>query len=116
MPSTPLFTYFFGIDSTMAALGSIALSVGLLILLIAAGKIPPLIGFAISSVVAALLLGMPLGTVLKSIEKGMGDLIGSLLLIICLGAMYRSHSHPGSGRTAICAVSHKNREPEHTVV
>lgn len=88
MPSTPLFTNFFGIESTIAALGSIALAVGLLICLIAAGKVPPLIGFAISSAVAALLLGMPLNTVLKSIEKGMGELMGSLLLIICLGAMF----------------------------
>jgi Gnt-I system high-affinity gluconate transporter len=66
----------------------IAAAVALLILLIAAGKVPPFVAFIVSSLAAALLLGMPLAKIPGSIEHGIGDLLGSLAGVILLGAMF----------------------------
>ncbi len=63
---------------------SVLLAVGLLTLLIAWGKVQPLLAF----VAAALLLGVPLARIPGAIEKGIGDLLGSLVVIICLGAVF----------------------------
>lgn len=71
----------------MTLLG-IAAAVGLLILLIAAGRVPPFVAFIVSSIAAALMLGLPLEQIPKSIESGIGDMLGPLSIIICLGAMF----------------------------
>jgi gluconate transporter len=63
-------------------------AVALLILLIAAGKVPPFVAFIVASLAAALLLGMPLAKIPGSIEHGIGDLLGGLAGVILLGAMF----------------------------
>jgi len=63
-------------------------SVSLLTISIAWAKVQPLIAFVVVSLVAALLLGMPVETIPKAIEKGIGDLLGSLAVIICVGAVF----------------------------
>ncbi|WP_323142681.1 gluconate:H+ symporter [Massilia phyllosphaerae] len=67
---------------------SVLLAVGLLTLMIAWGKVQPLIAFVIAALVAALMLGMPAAKIPGAIEKGIGDLLGSLVVIICLGAVF----------------------------
>jgi gluconate transporter len=67
---------------------SVLMAVGLLTLMIAWGKVQPLIAFVIAAMVAALLLGMPAAKIPGAIEKGIGDLLGSLVVIICLGAVF----------------------------
>ena len=67
---------------------SVLLAVGLLTVMIAWGKVQPLIAFVIAAMVAALLLGMPAAKIPGAIEKGIGDLLGSLVVIICLGAVF----------------------------
>lgn len=67
---------------------SVLLAVGLLTLLIAWGKVQPLLAFVAASIAAALLLGMPPSKIPGAIEKGIGDLLGSLVVIICLGAVF----------------------------
>jgi len=67
---------------------SVLLAVGLLTLLIAWGKVQPLLAFVAASIVAALLLGVPPSKIPGAIEKGIGDLLGSLVVIICLGAVF----------------------------
>ena len=59
----------------------------LLILLISAIKINPFIAFMLVSIIAGLLLGIPLTFISKSIQKGIGDMLGSIVIIICIGAM-----------------------------
>jgi Gnt-I system high-affinity gluconate transporter len=59
----------------------------LLILLISWGKLNPFIAFLMVSILAGLLLGIPLPSITQSIQKGIGDMLGSLVIIICLGAM-----------------------------
>jgi len=59
----------------------------LLILLITWGKFNAFLAFLIVSLLAGWLLGIPLGSLTKSVKKGIGDMLGELVIIICLGAM-----------------------------
>lgn len=58
-----------------------------LVLLIALLKIDPFLTFLIVSISVGIALGVPMDTVIKSVEKGIGDMLGATLIIICLGAM-----------------------------
>jgi Gnt-I system high-affinity gluconate transporter len=58
-----------------------------LILLISWGKINPFLSFLLVSIVAGLLLGIPFDKIIGSVQKGIGDTLGSLVIIIGLGAM-----------------------------
>lgn len=59
----------------------------MLIILIAGFKFNPFLAFLIVSVAAGLALGIPIGNVTKSVEKGMGDIFGGNVVIIVAGAM-----------------------------
>jgi len=65
----------------------IALCIAGLVLLISWAKFNPLLAFLLISVIAGLLLGIPFDKVISSVQKGLGDTLGSLALIIVLGAM-----------------------------
>ena len=58
-----------------------------LVILIAAFKFNPFIAFLIVCVVAGILLGIPLHEVAKSVERGIGDILGANIIIIVMGAM-----------------------------
>ena len=72
----------------MWSLFSVLLAVGLLTIMIAWGKVQPLLAFVVAAMVAALMLGMPLAKIPGAIEKGIGDLLGSLVVVICIGAVF----------------------------
>ena len=59
----------------------------LLILLITWGHINPFLAFLVVSLTAGLLLGIAPGKVAGSVQRGIGDTMGSLTIIIALGAM-----------------------------
>ncbi len=59
----------------------------LLVVLVSWAKINPFLAFLIVSITAGLLLGIPIGKVTASVQKGLGDTLGSITIIICLGAM-----------------------------
>jgi Gnt-I system high-affinity gluconate transporter len=61
--------------------------IAILVLLIAWAKVNTFLAFLIVSVAAALLLGMPATSIPQTINKGLGDTLGSLAIIIVLGAM-----------------------------
>jgi gluconate transporter len=63
-------------------------SIVLLVLLISWGKIQPFLAFLVASSVAAVLLGLPAEKVPGVLEKGIGNLLGGLLAIVCIGAMF----------------------------
>ncbi len=63
-------------------------SIVLLVLLISWGKVHPFIAFLLTSIFAGYVLGLPLDKIPGSIEKGLGSMLGSLVAIICLGAMF----------------------------
>ena len=51
------------------------------------GKINPFLAFIVVSIITGLLLGIPVEQISKSVYKGLGDTLGSLVIIIVLGAM-----------------------------
>jgi Gnt-I system high-affinity gluconate transporter len=59
----------------------------LLVLLITWARINPFIAFLIVSIFCGIMLGIPLKSVTASVQKGMGDILGSLVSIIVFGAM-----------------------------
>lgn len=63
------------------------LCIVLLIVMISVFKINPFLSFLIVSIIAGISLGLPLNKITGAIEKGMGDVVGSLLIIITTGAM-----------------------------
>ncbi len=71
----------------MLPLVVIAVSIVCLVILVAWAKVHPLLAFVLVSATAAVALGMPLQTMPAAIRKGMGDMLGSLLLVIVTGAM-----------------------------
>jgi len=66
---------------------TILLCIVLLVLLITWAKVTPFLAFLIVSIIAGLMLGIPLGKINASVQKGLGDTLGSLAAIICFGAM-----------------------------
>ncbi|WP_200975946.1 gluconate:H+ symporter [Echinicola sp. 20G] len=65
----------------------VLLSILLLVLLIVWAKINPFIAFLITSITAGFLLGIPAQDIAASVQKGMGNLLGDLIIIITMGAM-----------------------------
>jgi Gnt-I system high-affinity gluconate transporter len=63
-------------------------SIVLLVLLISWGKVQPFLAFLVASAVAAVLLGLPIDKVPLVLEKGIGAILGGLLGIVCIGAMF----------------------------
>lgn len=58
-----------------------------LVILITWAKVNPFLAFLVVSVMAGLLLGIPYNSVMQSVTKGIGDTLGSLVIVIVLGAM-----------------------------
>ncbi|AXY72603.1 gluconate transporter [Paraflavitalea soli] len=61
--------------------------IALLILLTTWGKFNTFLAFLLVSILAGILLQLPPDKVIASVQKGMGDTLGSLVIIIMLGAM-----------------------------
>src|SRR6478736_3712890 len=66
----------------------VLLCIALLIVLITWFKLNPFLAFLLVSILAGLLLGIPLPKIVSSIQKGIGDTMGSLIAVITLGAMF----------------------------
>ena len=75
-------------SGTAWQLTAVVLAVLGLVVMIGWGKMQPLLAFVIASIGAALLLKMPLDVIPKSIEKGIGDMLGSLAVLLALGAIF----------------------------
>ncbi len=59
----------------------------LLVLLITWVKLNAFLALLLISIIGGLVLGIPLPGVMQSVQKGIGDTLGSLVIIIALGAM-----------------------------
>src|SRR6478735_7975308 len=66
---------------------TIVLCILSLVILISWGKINAFLAFLLVSIATGLLLGIPLKTITGSVQKGIGDTLGSLVIVISLGAM-----------------------------
>lgn len=71
----------------MLPLVVIAVAIAALVVLVAWAKMHPFLAFILVSAGAAVALGMPLERVPGAIRKGMGDILGSLVIVIVTGAM-----------------------------
>ena len=79
---------------------AVVLLIALLILLIGWGRVPPFAAFIAIALTAALCFGMPLSDIGKSLERGVGDMLGGLTAIICFGAMFgRIIAESGAARS-----------------
>jgi gluconate transporter len=79
---------------------AVVLLIGLLIVLISWGRVPPFAAFIATSLIAALCFGMPLHAIAPSIERGVGDMLGGIAAIICLGSMFgRTIADSGAARS-----------------
>jgi Gnt-I system high-affinity gluconate transporter len=58
-----------------------------LVLLISWGKINAFLAFLIVAIGTGLMLGIPFNKITQSVQKGIGDTLGSLVIVIALGAM-----------------------------
>ncbi|MFM8891021.1 MAG: gluconate:H+ symporter [Planctomycetia bacterium] len=68
-------------------LAIVAGAIALLVVLVVRGKVHPFLAFVLVSAGAAAALGMPAGDIAGAIRKGVGDILGSLTLVIVTGAM-----------------------------
>lgn len=59
-----------------------------LIVLISVAKVHPFLAFLLISILAGISLGLPLDRIAGSMEKGIGDILSSLVILITLGAMF----------------------------
>src|SRR3984893_6465757 len=57
------------------------------VLLITWGKVNAFLAFLFISIITGLLLGIPFNQITQSVQKGIGDTLGSLVTVIALGAM-----------------------------
>ncbi len=65
----------------------VLLSIAILVLLIVWAKLNPFLAFLIAAISAGFLLGLPADQIAKSVQKGMGSLLGDLVIVIVMGAM-----------------------------
>jgi Gnt-I system high-affinity gluconate transporter len=61
--------------------------IALLVLLITYFKINPFLAFLVISILAGFLLGIDISKITGSVQKGIGDMLGSLVIVIVSGAM-----------------------------
>ena len=72
--------------STFLLLVTLAAVVGL-ILLVAVFKLNPFLSLLVTSLALGIVAGMPMGTILKSFETGMGNTLGHIAIVVALGTM-----------------------------
>lgn len=65
----------------------VLISIAILVLLIVWAKLNPFLAFLISSISAGFLLGLPADEIAGSVQRGMGVLLGDLVIVIVTGAM-----------------------------
>ena len=65
------------------AIVSVGIAILILILLVTWAKLHPFLAFLVTSVIAAIMLDVPIEAIPSIIEKGMGGLLGALTVIIC---------------------------------
>jgi Gnt-I system high-affinity gluconate transporter len=58
-----------------------------LVLLISWGRVNAFLAFLVIAIITGLLLGIPFSKITSSVQKGIGDTLGSLVIVIALGAM-----------------------------
>lgn len=87
--------------STVWPLLAVVIGIIILLGLIIGFKLNTFIALIVTSIVTALLLGMPLNKIMDTIEKGMGGTLGHIALIFGLGAILGKLLSDGGGASRI---------------
>lgn len=58
-------------------------------------KVSPFLSLLVVAILSGFLLGMEPAAIMQSIEKGVGNTLGGLALVICLGAILGKVLHEG---------------------
>jgi Gnt-I system low-affinity gluconate transporter len=74
--------------SVLSILLIVAAGVALLLLLVLKARINAFISLLITAVFVGILAGMPLKEVLTAIQKGMGETLGFIAVVVGLGAIF----------------------------
>ena len=69
------------------SLAIVAIAIITLVALVVWAKVHPFLAFVLVSAAAAFALGMPAGDIAGAVRKGVGDILGSLTIVIVTGAM-----------------------------
>ena len=62
--------------------------IAILLLLIIKGKLPPLVAILISALGIGLIAGMPVSMIVSTVNKGMGETLKGIALLVGLGSMF----------------------------
>ncbi|HRG08737.1 MAG TPA: SLC13 family permease, partial [Cyclobacteriaceae bacterium] len=65
----------------------IVVCIALLVVLISYFKVNAFLSFLLVSILAGLLLGIEVSKISSSVQKGVGDMLGSLVIVVIAGAM-----------------------------
>jgi Gnt-I system high-affinity gluconate transporter len=87
MPEKVIFILFSNQTNRMPLPLILLIIVVVLILLTTTFKVSPFIALILVSIMAGMLSGIPLMGIAKSIQKGIGDMLGSILVVLSAGAM-----------------------------
>ena len=98
---------------TIWTLASVIIGIVLLLTLIIFLKLNTFISLIITSIVTAILLGMPLNKVMETIEAGMGGTLGHIALIFGLGAILGKLLADGGGANRIADTLIDTFGPKH---
>ena len=79
-------------------------AVGLLLFMVLKLKISAFISLLITSVYVGILAGMPLDSVLKSIQEGMGSTLGFVATVVGLGAIFGQMLESSGGAEALAQI------------
>lgn len=86
---------------TIWPLATVVIGIAILLALIILLKLNTFIALIITSIITAILLGMPLDKIIETIENGMGSTLGHIALIFGLGAILGKLLADGGGATRI---------------
>ncbi len=74
--------------SSLALFGVIAAAVATILFLVMVVRLHAFVTLLIVSAVTALVVGIPLGDIIDTIQTGMGDTLGYVAIVVGLGAMF----------------------------
>lgn len=101
--------------STSLLLMIAVLGVVLLLLMVIKAKVQPFVALLVVSLLVALASGIPTGEVMKVMTAGMGGVLGSVTIIIGLGAMLGRMIEHSGGAESLAQRFSKALGPKHTV-
>lgn len=87
--------------STAALIGLAVFGIGLLLVLVAVARLHAFVALLLTSLVVAVLGGIPLGEIADLIQKQMGSTLGYIAVVIGLGAMFGEMLQRSGGASII---------------